>query len=189
MKNVLFLFLGVVFLTSCSSKFSLQKRKYTKGFYLAHQSSKNHKKITISNKNEKVVALKSAEKENIESIVVEPKKEVQKVVQNNLSLIQPIKQKGIASAKLLLPFTNVFNINKVTKTKIGKAQANNNLEKQRVVKKVIRILLRILASFLLLGAGIAYLLSFADSTFFLIAVLLAAAAVFLIILSILIKVS
>lgn len=191
MKNILFLFLGLILLASCGNKFSLQKRKYTKGFYWAHQGSKNQHKLKNIAKAEKAVAFKPIEKESIESIVVELNKEVQNALQtsSNSNSIQPINQKVIASAKLLLPLTNVMHLNKVTNAKIGKAEVDNKLEQKRIVKKVIRILLRILASFLLLGAGIAYLFSLADPTFFLFAVALAAAALFLIILSVLIKVT
>lgn len=70
MKNVLLLIIVTLFLGSCSSKFSLQKRKYTGGYYFAGSASK---KPNVKSQALKQVAYQPKSElvqENVETIIV-----------------------------------------------------------------------------------------------------------------------
>jgi len=193
MKNLILLLLSVFILGSCSNKFSLQKRKYTKGFYLAHshhQKSKNHHsavsqsvKVAASPKEEVALQIVEANQPNeitkTETASVQDEKKL-------TTKVKSIKSKLSLKANQLLPNTDVFKPIKKSDIQIGK-QEIKHVAQQKVVKKIIRILFGIIASLMFMAAGIAYLLSLADSTFFIIAVAFAAVGVLFIILSILLK--
>ncbi len=74
MKNKIILsFIAIIFLSSCANKFSLTKRKYTKGYYFASSGNKtsdakenSHKNLTVKNLPAKKTTLSSAETGNEE---------------------------------------------------------------------------------------------------------------------------
>lgn len=74
MKNKLLLpLIAIIFLSSCANKFSLTKRKYTKGYYFASSANKSsnakentHKKLTVNNIPAKKAALPLTETANAE---------------------------------------------------------------------------------------------------------------------------
>ena len=50
-KKILLPIIAIIFLSSCSNKFSLQKRKYTKGFYFANSKNNKHNDLASNTKN------------------------------------------------------------------------------------------------------------------------------------------
>ncbi len=187
MKNLIYLLLSVFILGSCSNKFSLQKRKYTKGYYFANNhkvkakentvvSSKQTKSSTLQN-NEVVetVVVKATEQNNAlhNTAPVVAKKEIKKV------LSQPLAFKSnVESFK---------TIGKTYKTQIGQSQQESTIQKGAIIKKIIKILFGIIAGMLITIGAIFYILGLADSTFYLLAYVCFGAALFFIILTLLIK--
>jgi len=74
MKNKLLLpLIAIIFLSSCANKFSLTKRKYTKGYYFASSGNKGattkentHKNLSVNNIPAKKAALPSSATSNAE---------------------------------------------------------------------------------------------------------------------------
>lgn len=72
MKNKIILpLIAIIFLSSCANKFSLTKRKYTKGYYFASSTNKNsnskeadNKNIVVKNLPAKKASLPASEKGN-----------------------------------------------------------------------------------------------------------------------------
>lgn len=159
-KSILFLLLSVLFF-SCANQFSLQKRRYTKGFYFAH-SHHNHQ----ANNNTSINKTAQA------NITIMPEKKVVEVVpppavnsENTVEGSQFTQKAKIQSTSLLhntLPKVFKKSILKI-KTKMFDVKhpksfkkATTQVVKQSILKRVIRKILRKLGFLLITIGGIIY---------------------------------
>ena len=187
MKKLIVYFMVLALVTSCANHFSIQKRKYTKGFYFAHTGSKSRSiktEITHQPKNSQTA---SGYESAAPITVVSSAPTIKEIPNKKVTEIAITKTKVLHHLKNNSPIALSLNSSKIKSSLIGKSETKQVLTQQRVIKKVIRILLRIVATILLIGAGLCYALSLADSTFFIFAVILAAGAVVFILLSLLLK--
>ncbi|MBK9284288.1 MAG: hypothetical protein IPM51_08180 [Sphingobacteriaceae bacterium] len=102
MRNILVFCIASLFLASCAGKYSLQKRKYNKGYYFAHSGRTNNtlKKSEPEKQNKN-------KKELIESVPAEVMVLHKEAESQKNSIPQPIKKEqkllAVAKAKLAEP--------------------------------------------------------------------------------------
>ncbi|MEI6021762.1 MAG: hypothetical protein WCR21_11595 [Bacteroidota bacterium] len=191
MKKIISLLVLSAFLFSCGTKFSLQKRRYNKGFYFA---SNHHKKEN----NLATDALKKTENKTTNTAEVPVKLIVFKKEAKNIETLEH-KSVNVFKKKIVTFFSkgvalkNNSNTLKIftpsSKIQVGQSVSKQKLEKQAIVKKVIRKVLRKIAFLLLIIALVLFVLGLADSTFTLLAVLCASAAVILLIIGLLTRIT
>lgn len=99
MRYSIFLLSAIILLSSCSNKFSLQKRKYNKGFYFATQSKTPSKKENHSTKS----VHKEVEKEDVATELAPLLANEKEVVSpaESVSLAPTQKKQAISDKKLL----------------------------------------------------------------------------------------
>ena len=146
LKKLLLPLAALIMLSSCSNKFSLTKRKYTKGYYFAHSVSNKH---VQKNKEQKDVAFQNVEKKQViteivastplkinttDNEIISYKKEVSKVISNpSLITNKSATTKLIASVSKTNAFkTQLKLFSKVIKPviigkKSGKGDSDINL--------------------------------------------------------------
>lgn len=140
-KKILLPLIAVILFSSCSNKFSLQKRKYTKGFYFANSKNNNQKEhsIAANTKQIKKADLKTTSQSIKDVSVVEKKCEenslpVSKgdvVFNSNKADVKSNKNLTAHSAKNIVAQEKEFkelilsrNKNKVSELKKGDSNAN-----------------------------------------------------------------
>ncbi len=191
MKKIISLILLSAILFSCGTKFSLQKRRYNKGFYFAsnHQQKSNKLESETPLKAPKQKFSNAEEPVNV-IVLKEVAKPVESKVENKL---KPVKEKVIAFISSQIALKHNINTLKVfspnSKLQVGQSISKQKIEKQSILKRVIRKVLRKLAFLLLIVAAVFYLLGFFDSTFIMLAYLCAALAIILLIIAILTRIT
>lgn len=105
MKKIIALLSITLFITSCSNKFSLQKRKYNKGFYFATSNSKNNETNTGKIKASKLVT-KTHDLGNVVSKSPEITENINEVSTNNFTTSNAAKK--IKEAKTNIPTQNLL---------------------------------------------------------------------------------
>lgn len=148
-KKIILLLTGIALLASCSSKFSLQKRKYNKGYYLAISKHKQHsqsnekavknnkpKVQTTANETPDVIVVNSAHSEqsyneNNTPVLATGKIEVNSSVKKSSTKTEPVI---LASAKkATAPITKkefknlVFDLKKASRSAKGDSDTNTIL--------------------------------------------------------------
>ena len=131
MKQLLLLLVGgTILLSSCSQKFSVQKRKYTKGFYFASASPKNQ------TKNKEIVLVK--EKIVRDEVIAEPVLFAQATITDtntnyDTKISEPKSSKKIINQSL--GFTRSFNfipeLQLTRKAKLAEINTNNKLQNKK----------------------------------------------------------
>ena len=123
MKNKIILSLvAIIFLSSCANKFSLTKRKYTKGYYFASSKSKTSTKNEINHSN-LVVENLTAKK----SPILNETNSVKEIANNSKNEILKISTTQITS-----PI-----IKTTTPVLIASSNAKNNFETKTAIKPVV----------------------------------------------------
>lgn len=153
MKKIIALFLIFVFCTSCSTKFSLQKRKYGKGFYFSSaKSTKGNSDLKIEEKKEERIASKVPPPRLIEYIELN---EGSLTVMDKGDHLTPTSENNEKLGKQK-PKQLQFTLSKSKQVKFTNKQTEI-LQKEKGVS-ILKILLGILlflAGLYILGVGLA----------------------------------
>lgn len=154
MKNKIILpLLAVIFLSSCANKFSLTKRKYTKGYYFASSGNKTsdakeneHKNVHVKNLPAKKTVLSSPETgtEDIKETSVATFYKTE-TVQTKNSVKQKTEQPVTASANAKKEITTKPSIKPVSEKKPFSGTAKKGSSDANLIILVILSLFPILA--------------------------------------------
>ena len=117
-KKIILPLIAIIMLSSCANKFSLQKRKYTKGFYFAKTKSNTLKNNDVANTNTKTTALPiktmalPIATENTAEITIKPIAAVQnnyvKTAVKQTKASQPVKQVVALASKSKVTIAKIF---------------------------------------------------------------------------------
>ncbi|MFN8231483.1 MAG: hypothetical protein U0V03_11230 [Bacteroidia bacterium] len=122
MKKIIALLSITLFITSCSNKFSLQKRKYNKGFYFATSNSKNNETNTGKIKASKLVT-KTHDLGNVVSKSPEITENINEVSTNNFTTSNAAKK--INRTKINTPAQNLLIANNTNNLVFGQNTVKN----------------------------------------------------------------
>lgn len=121
MKKLLALLTITLFITSCSNKFSLQKRKYNKGFYFATSNYKNNETNTCNIKSSKL----NSKTYTLANNVSTSKEISEKINETNINSNSLTEVKIFNTSKLKTPTQNIVLANNTNNLILGNNTVKN----------------------------------------------------------------